>query len=92
MFRFCIQKNNYYEIESFADFASQYRANINYQKIADWGHWNIAWWHDNNALDRTKDTFGLVINSIARVKAQYPGKISLAAEISKYLEQRKESP
>lgn len=92
LFRFCIQKNNCHEIESFADFARQYRANINYQKIADWGHWNIAWWHNNNALDRTKDTFNVVLDSVARVKAQYPGKISLAAEISKYLEQRKESP
>tara|TARA_R110000868_G_C10839719_1_gene759967 strand:- start:137 stop:1189 length:1053 start_codon:yes stop_codon:yes gene_type:complete len=91
-FRFCIQKNNYHEIESFANFASQYKANIHYQKIADWGHWDIAWWHDNNALDRTKDTFNLVINSIIQVRSQYAGRVGLAAEISKYLEQRKESP
>jgi radical SAM protein with 4Fe4S-binding SPASM domain len=91
-FQFCIQKNNYHEIESFANFADQYQANITYQKIADWGHWNTAWWHDNNALDRTKPTFDVVINSVARVRAQYPGRISFAADISKYLEQRKEHP
>jgi len=91
LFRFCIQKNNYHEIESFAKFASQYNANINYQKLLDWGHWNTAWWHDNNALDRTRDTFKSVIDSVNRVQSQYVGRISLAAEISKYIEQRKES-
>ena len=90
--QFCIQKNNYHEIESFAEFADYYRASVTYQKIVDWGHWNTAWWHNNNALDRTKDTFNTVLDSVARVKEQYPGKISLAAEISKYLEQRKEHP
>ena len=87
MFRFCIQKNNYHEIESFANFANQYNATVNYQKLLDWGHWNIAWWHDNNAMDRTKDTFMPVINSIRQVRSQYPGRIALAAEIAKYLEQ-----
>jgi len=86
MFRFCIQKNNYHEIESFANFANQYNATVNYQKLLDWGHWNIAWWHDNNAMDRTKDTFLPVINSIRQVRSQYPGRIGLAAEIVKYLE------
>jgi len=90
-FQFCIQKNNYHEIESFADFANQYKANITYQKLTDWGHWNIAWWHNNNVLDRSKDTFNSVIDSIIRVRAQYPGRISVAAGISKYLEQRNKS-
>jgi radical SAM protein with 4Fe4S-binding SPASM domain len=85
-FRFCIQKNNYHEIESFADFANQYNATVGYQKLLDWGHWDIAWWHDNNTMDRTKDTFMPVINSIRQVQSQYPGQISLAAEIAKYLE------
>jgi radical SAM protein with 4Fe4S-binding SPASM domain len=87
MFRFCIQKNNCHEIESFANFANQYNATINYQKLLDWGHWDIAWWHDNNTMDRTKDTFMPVINSIRQLQSQYPGRISLAAEIAKYLEQ-----
>jgi len=90
-FRFCIQKNNYHEIESFADFTSQYNAAIVYQKLLDWGHWDIAWWHDNNVLDRSRDTFNLTLDSIQRVKLKYP-KLGFAAEISKYLEQRKKSP
>jgi radical SAM protein with 4Fe4S-binding SPASM domain len=88
-FRFCIQKNNYHEIESFARFANQYNANINYQKLLDWGHWDIAWWHDNNVMDRTKDMLALVIASITQVKSWYPRQIYLAAEITKYLKQAK---
>ena len=89
---FCIQKNNYQEIESFADLADRFGATITYQKLADWGHWNIAWWHDNNVLDRTRDTFDATLDSIKRVQSKYPGRVGVAAEISKYLEQRKESP
>lgn len=88
-FSFCIQKNNWLEIESFADLANEFDAKINYQKLGDWGHWNIAWWHDNNVLDRTKDTFNQTLDSIQRVQTQYPGRVGVAGEISKYLEQRK---
>jgi radical SAM protein with 4Fe4S-binding SPASM domain len=90
-FNFCIQKKNYHEVESFAAFANQFNAGINYQKILDWGHWDIAWWHDNNALDRTKDAFVQVIDSIRQVQSQYPRRVTLAAEITKYLEQAKQS-
>ena len=87
---FCIQKNNYHEIEQFADLADRFGATIAYQKLADWGHWNIAWWHDNNVLDRTRDTFNLTLDSIECVQEKYPGLVGVAGDISKYLEQRKE--
>ena len=86
IFRFCIQKNNWQEIEQFARLADYYGAMINYQKLLDWGHWTIDWWHENNVLDRTRDTFDAVIDSIQKVKLKYPGRISTAAEISNYLE------
>jgi MoaA/NifB/PqqE/SkfB family radical SAM enzyme len=87
---FCIQKNNYHEIEQFDDLADRFGATISYQKLADWGHWNIAWWHDNNVLDRTRDTFNLTLDSIECVQEKYPGLVGVAGDISKYLEQRKE--
>jgi len=87
-FSFCIQKNNYEEIEPFADLADKFGATIAYQKLADWGHWSIAWWHDNNVLDRTRDTFGITLDSIQRVQSKYPDRIGVAGEIIKYLEQR----
>lgn len=89
---FCIQKNNWHEIEQFADLADKFGAAIAYQKLGDWGHWTIAWWHDNNVLDRTKDTFELTLDSIKRVQSKYPGLVGVAGDISKYLEQRKEAP
>jgi radical SAM protein with 4Fe4S-binding SPASM domain len=88
IFNFCIQKNNFYEIEQFAEFANQYQAYVSYQKLLDWGHWTIAWWHDNNVVDRTRDTFELVLDSLARVKQMYGSKISMAAELTKYLKQK----
>jgi len=89
-FSFCIQKNNYHEIEPFADLADKFDATIAYQKLADWGHWTIAWWHDNNVLDRTRDTFDTTLDSIEQVQFKYPGLVGVAGDISKYLEQRKE--
>ena len=90
--RFCIQKNNWHEIEQFAELANKFNAVINYQKLLDWGHWTIAWWHDNNVFDRTRDTFNLALDSIVNVKLKYPGKIILASEITKYLEKFKRTP
>lgn len=91
IFNFCIQQKNYHEIESFANFANKFSARIYYQKILDWGHWDTAWWHNNNVMDRTKDTLDSVINSIVKVKSWYPRQIFLAGEIAKYLEQAKQS-
>lgn len=89
---FCIQKNNWQEIELFADLANKFNAMVSYQKLMDWGHWTIDWWHDNNVLDRTRDTFNQVVDSVKKVQSTYPNRIGLAADISKYLEQRKELP
>lgn len=83
---FCIQQHNWHEIEQFADYAAQFDANVRYQKIEDWGHWTIAWWHDHNVFDRNKPTFDLALQSLARVKRKYPERISLAAKLTKYLE------
>jgi len=88
-FNYCIQKNNFHEIEQFAQFADYFGANISYQKLIDWGHWTIAWWHDNNVFDRTRDTFNIALNSVKQVKQQYGNKIGLSAELTKYLEKQK---
>jgi radical SAM protein with 4Fe4S-binding SPASM domain len=92
LFRFCIQKNNYHEIESFAEFAEQFTTTINYQQLKDWGHWTIAWWKDNNVMDRTTDTFELTLDSIERAQLNFSGHTSVSSEISNYLKKRKDSP
>jgi radical SAM protein with 4Fe4S-binding SPASM domain len=81
---FCIQKNNWHEIELSAELAKKYNASIYYQKLLDWGHWTIDWWHDNNVFDRTRPSFDLALEQIRQVVNKYP-KISTAAELSKYL-------
>ena len=87
---FCIQKNNWQEIEQFGDLADKFGARFDYQKLGDWGHWTIDWWHNNNVLDRKKDMFNQTLDSILRIQTKYPNRVGLAGEISKYLEQRKE--
>lgn len=87
-FNFCIQKNNWHEIEEFAEYANLFNANIQYQKLLDWGHWTIKWWHDNNVFDRNKSSFAIALESLSNVKRKYTQKISLAAELTKYLEKQ----
>jgi MoaA/NifB/PqqE/SkfB family radical SAM enzyme len=84
-FNFCIQKNNWHEIKLFAELAHKFGAKISYQKLLDWGHWDIAWWHDNNVFDRTRNTFDPVIDALLQVQAQYPHKIGMVGGIDKYL-------
>jgi MoaA/NifB/PqqE/SkfB family radical SAM enzyme len=91
-FNYCIQKNNWQEIKSFAEFAMQYGFMITYQKLLNWGHWDTEWWHNNNVFDRTRDTFNLALDQVQAVLDQYPGKIKMAAELARYLQQRTESP
>ena len=90
--RFCIQKNNYHEIEAFVDLAQKFNASINFQKLLDWGHWTIQWWHDNNVFDRTRATFDQALESLIRAKRKYGDRISMASELIKYLEKFKEHP
>jgi MoaA/NifB/PqqE/SkfB family radical SAM enzyme len=85
-FNFCIQQTNYHEIESFADFSLKFDANISYQKLLDWGHWTIAWWHNNNVFDRKRSSFNSALESLRSVQQKYPKKISMFAELTKYLE------
>jgi MoaA/NifB/PqqE/SkfB family radical SAM enzyme len=84
--RFCIQKNNWHEIELFAKFADQYQVGFEYQKLLDWGHWTIAWWHDNNVFDRTRPTFVQALEKLKLIKQTYPGQVSMAAELTKYIQ------
>jgi radical SAM protein with 4Fe4S-binding SPASM domain len=88
-FNYCIQKNNFHEIEQFAQFANSFGANVYYQKLLDWGHWTIAWWHDNNVFDRTRPSFESALEMLKRVKQTYPKKIYMMAELTKYLEKQK---
>jgi radical SAM protein with 4Fe4S-binding SPASM domain len=81
---FCIQKNNWHEIEQFADLAHQLGAVPYYQKLLDWGHWTIDWWHDNNVFDRKRESFDLSIQMLRSVRARYPG-IPVVGELHKYL-------
>jgi MoaA/NifB/PqqE/SkfB family radical SAM enzyme len=93
VFKFCIQKNNYHEIEQFAELAVKYQAkSISYQKLMDWGHWDIQWWHDQNVFDRTRPSFEQALTSLQIVINRYGSLIHPAADLSKYLERSKESP
>lgn len=71
-FNFVVQKNNWHEILEFAELAAKYAASANYTNLLDWGHWTIKWWHDNNVLDRTKQTYYQVLESLRVVKNKYP--------------------
>lgn len=84
--RFCIQKNNWHEIEQFAELAKKYNAVISYQKLLDWGHWTIDWWHNNNVFDRKKSSFELALEKLKLVKQTYPGQVGMAAELTKYIQ------
>lgn len=82
---FCIQKNNYHEIEMAADFANQYGAVIQYQKLDNWGHWDAQWWHDNNVFDRQKESFNQTLDSLQLVRAKYPKQATFSGQIMKHL-------
>jgi radical SAM protein with 4Fe4S-binding SPASM domain len=86
LINFCIQKNNYHEIESVAELANQFGATIQYQKLGDWGHWTTDWWHQNNVFDRRQPSFETALTSIRRVLKQYPNSATVSGEIAKYLE------
>jgi radical SAM protein with 4Fe4S-binding SPASM domain len=87
-FNFCIQQNNHHEIEQFANFVEKFDASISYQKLLDWGHWTIVWWHDNNVFDRNRSSFNSALNTLRSVKEKYTTKIGMAAELTKYLEKQ----
>ena len=82
---FVVQKNNWHDIEKFADFASQYNSKINYTNLLDWGHWTIKWWHDNNVLDQHSEHYEAVLHSLQQASNQYPGKVTFSADIIKNL-------
>jgi radical SAM protein with 4Fe4S-binding SPASM domain len=84
-FNFVVQKNNWHEIEAFADFANGYNSTITYTNLLDWGHWTIKWWHDNNVLDRKNENYNQVLNSLQRVKNKYPKKSAFSADIMRNL-------
>jgi radical SAM protein with 4Fe4S-binding SPASM domain len=84
-FKFVVQKNNWHEIEEFAELANQYDAAIYYSNIQDWGHWTIKWWHDNNVLDRHNEHYAEVLNSLQQVKNKYPGRVTFSADIIRNL-------
>lgn len=83
--RFCIQKNNWHEIEQFAELAGKFNAAISYQKLLDWGHWTIDWWHKNNVFDRTQSSFEAALEKLKLVKQTYPGHVGMPAELFKYI-------
>ena len=58
---------------------------MSYQKLLDWGHWDIAWWYENNIFDRTKDTFNRALEDLKEVQEKYPNQISMVGELIKYL-------
>ena len=87
-FSFCIQKNNCHEIKLFAELANKFNAHITYQKLLNWGHWDITWWHENNVFDRNQDTFNSALNDLKEVKEKYPNQVSLVAELTKYLNKK----
>jgi molybdenum cofactor biosynthesis enzyme MoaA len=89
---FCIQRDNYQEIESFAQLANQYGAFIQYQKLMDWGHQSVEWIKSNNVFNRTTQTFDQVLDRLAKVKAQYPIRVTLPPDLARQLEQAKNTP
>lgn len=91
-FNFCVQQNNWHEIEQFAEFSAGYNATMVYQKLLNWGHWNSDWWHNNNVFDRTRSTFESALESLQRVQKKHAMKASIATDIIKYLQSKTESP
>ena len=87
-FSFCIQKNNWHEIKLFAELGNKFNAQITYQKLLDWGHWDTTWWHENNVFDRTQNTFDTALNALQEVKEKYPNRVNLVAELTKYLDKK----
>ena len=85
-FNFCIQRNNYHDIEAFADFASGYGATVTYQKLDDWGHWwGSDFWKDNAVAVPGNEEFNKVLESLRRVQTKYPNQISMVGELIKFL-------
>lgn len=83
---FCVQKNNWHEIGLFADLAHGFGATVIYQKLLDWGHWTIAWWHDNNVFDRTKQSRDTAIEQLILAKQNYPNKVMFGAELAQMIQ------
>lgn len=69
---FVVQQANWQEIESIAKFAESLNTRVDYQKLENWGHWNPDWWHENNALDRTRDYYDDVITALTNVRTRFP--------------------
>lgn len=90
-FNFVVQKNNWHEIEEFADFADNYNASIDYANLVDWGHWTIQWWYDNSVLDRKCEYYNQVLDSLQNVKNKYPRKVGFSADIIRNLKKIKHS-
>jgi len=87
--RFVVQKNNYHEIEQFAELVNKFKVNsIYYANLEDWGHWTIQWWHDNNVFDRNRDTFDQALDMLEHVIERYSDHIVLSAVLKKYLTKR----
>jgi len=83
---FCIQEANYHEIEAFADRCVEYGVtSVHYQRMNNFAHWTIQWWHDNNALDRNKSSFEQTLNSIETAQQRYPKRVNVAGDIANYL-------
>lgn len=84
---FCVQKSNFHEIELFAELAKKYNASVSYQKMTNWGHWNVQWWEDNKIFNSTenKSEVDQVLDSLAWVKKNHPYAVGVPGEVITYL-------
>lgn len=82
---FCIQQQNWKEIEQFANLGVGFGANVRFQKLLDWGHWTIAWWHDNNVFDRKRPEFKQALEKLRCIQQKHGNKIGMTGELTKYL-------
>jgi radical SAM protein with 4Fe4S-binding SPASM domain len=87
---FVIQKNNYHEIEQFADLVNKFDClrNIYYLNLDDWGHWTIKWWDDNNAFGPNKTSFNQALDLLDAVTKRYGKLITMSADLQRYLTKR----
>ena len=87
VFRFCVQKNNYHEIDSFADLVATFNGKVDYQNLSDWGHQTPDWWQSNSVFS-DPDMLNITRDKLRKVNAKY--KLSgIAFEFSQLI---KESP
>lgn len=87
MFKMCIQKKNFHEIEQFAHFTTRYGAVVNYQRLMDWGHWDPNWWKNNMVFEQKNAEAQAAVEGLRRAMEAFPSHVTLAADMHSLVSQ-----